>query len=785
MGHTVAVNYGVFRPGASRYTQTQNLSLKAANVQQISFVTTGGAHQGRSSRLQRLKRTLRSGLIPFAAALLCGAPAQALVEFTEAQQETIGEIVEQLEQRHYAKLDYDDALSSAHLDNYIDSLDPGKVFFTVDDIAGFERYRTIMDEALPKGDLSAGFAIFNHFHGLLQKRLEGVVDTLPETVAAMDFALDETYLLDGGDRSWAEDEKELDDRWRLHLKNQVLNLRLADKAEDEIATTLAKRYGNQLNRIQQYNAQDAFQIYANALTELYDPHTNYFSPRRSENFNINMRLSLEGIGAVLSLEDEFTRVARVIPAGPADKQGDLQPADRIVGVAQGDEGLFEDVIGWRLDEVVNLIRGPKGSTVRLQVLHTKAGADAEPSTIRIVRNKVKLEEQSAQKRILELPQENGSTVKVGVIDIPAFYIDFEAMRRGDEDYKSTTRDVRKLLGELEEENVQGIVIDLRNNGGGSLQEANELTGLFIEYGPTVQIRHSSRRVWRDGKRLRSRYYEGPVLVLINRLSASASEIFAGAIQDYDRGLVVGDRSYGKGTVQTMVPLSEGQLKITESKFYRISGDSTQHRGVVPDIVFPSLYDPEEIGESALEHALDWDQINPVRHRRYSNIDSMVPQLAELFEERRGENPEFRYLQEQLTMAESNRNISEVSLNEEMRRVERAEREAQRLAIENNRREALGLDPVETLAALDETEETDEAQETEEAQDDADSDLIAGQDVASVADEESSADVEPSGVIGHADLQEQDVLLAEAGNILIDALLLREEAYAVRPADEEQ
>lgn len=785
MRHTGAVTYGVFRPGASRYTQTQNLFFKAANVQQISFVITGGAHRGLSSGLRRLKRTLRSALIPFAAALLCGAPAQALVEFTEAQQNTIGEIVEQLEERHYAKLDYDDTLSSAHLDNYIDSLDPGRVFFTVDDIAGFERYRTIMDEALPKGDLSAGFAIFNHFHGLLQKRLEGVVDTLPETVAAMDFALDETYVLDSGDRSWAEDEKELDDRWRLALKNQVLNLRLADKPEDEIATTLGKRYGNQLNRVRQYNSQDAFQIYANALTELYDPHTNYFSPRRSENFNINMRLSLEGIGAVLSLEDEFTRVARIVPAGPADKQGDLQPSDRIVGVAQGDDGLFEDVIGWRLDEVVNLIRGPKGSTVRLQVLHGKAGADAEPSTITIVRNKVKLEEQSAQKRILELPQENGSTVKVGVIDIPAFYLDFEAMRRGDEDYKSTTRDVRKLLGELEEEDVQGIVIDLRNNGGGSLQEANELTGLFIEYGPTVQIRHSSRRVWRDGKRLRSRYYEGPMLVLINRLSASASEIFAGAIQDYDRGLVVGDRSYGKGTVQTMVPLSEGQLKITESKFYRISGDSTQHRGVVPDIVFPSLYDPEAIGESALEHALDWDQINPVRHRRYSNIDSMVPQLAELFEARRSENPEFRYLQEQLTMAEGNRNIIEVSLNEEMRRADRAKREAQRLAIENNRREALGLDPVETLAALDETEEAGETQEMKESEDGAESEVIADQDVDSVVDEDASTDVIPSGVIAHADLQEKDVLLAEAGTILIDALLLREQAYAVRPADAEQ
>jgi carboxyl-terminal processing protease len=534
---------------------------------------------------------------------------------------------EQLEQRHYAKLDYDDALSSAHLDNYIDSLDGGKMFFTRADLKSFEPYRSAMDDAVPRGDLEAGFAIFNRFHERLQERLEKVIAELPTLVPALDFTLDESYLLDGEARQWAGSEQALDERWRKHLKNQVLNLRLSDKPADEIVSTLTRRYENQLKRVLQYNEQDVFQIYANALTELYDPHTNYFSPRRSENFNINMRLSLEGIGAVLQLEDEFTKVARIVPAGPAAKQGELHPSDRIVAVGQGVDGDFEDVIGWRLDEVVDLIRGPKGSTVRLQVLPAKAGSDAPRKVIQIVRNQVKLEEQSAQKRILELPQGDGEIVRVGVIDIPAFYIDFEAMRRGDENYKSTTRDVRKLLGELEEEGVSGIVIDLRNNGGGSLQEANELTGLFIEYGPTVQIRHSSRRVWRDGKRLRSSYYEGPLLVLINRLSASASEIFAGAIQDYDRGLVVGDRSYGKGTVQTMVPLTEGQLKITESKFYRISGDSTQHRGVVPDIVFPSLYDPEEIGESALEHALDWDQINPVRHRRYSNIDSLVPQLT--------------------------------------------------------------------------------------------------------------------------------------------------------------
>jgi carboxyl-terminal processing protease len=705
-------------------------------------------------RKQRNRATRGAAVAALLTALLVPAvPALATISFTDGQRQTAAELVEQLEDRHYSKRRYDDELASEHLDNFIDSLDGGRMFFTAADIADFEVYRTKIDDDLRAGRLDAGLEIFNRYHERLLARLRDLLDTLPERVAALDFTLDERYELDAESRPWAADAAELDERWRLQLKNQVLNLRLADKPEDEIIETLSRRYRNQLGRVEQYNGQDAFQIFANALTELYDPHTNYFSPRRSENFNISMRLSLEGIGAVLSSQDEYTRVARIVPAGPAAKQGRLQPSDRIVAVAQGDDGEYEDVIGWRLDEVVELIRGPKGSTVRLQVLPAKAGADAEREEIRIVRNEVKLEEQSAQKRIIEVPRgEAGEgTVRVGVIDIPTFYIDFEAMRRGDEEYKSTTRDVRRLLEELEEERVDGLIIDLRNNGGGSLQEANELTGLFIEYGPTVQIRHSSRRVWRDGKRLRSSYYDGPLLVMINRLSASASEIFAGAIQDYKRGLVVGDRSYGKGTVQTMVPLTEGQLKITESKFYRISGDSTQHRGVVPDITFPSLYDPEDIGESSLEHALSWDQINPVRHRRYGDLDPLIPELSALFQERSASDPDFNFLVDRVALADENDDIQVVSLNEETRRAEREAREARALAIENKRRQALGEEP---LASFD-----DEAEDDEAGADDA------------AADGEEEED-------------EADVLLSEAGNILVDALLMRKQAYAIHSPEEE-
>ncbi len=693
-----------------------------------------------------LTQKLKPSALTVVSALLLyclSLPSWAVIEPSEGESATMLELIDQLEQRHYAKHSYDDGMSSAHLDSYIESLDGGKMFFTSVDLADFEKYRTAMDEQLHEGNLEAGFYIFNRFHERLQTRMQDVVDTLPQQIAAMDFTVNESYPLDIDEWEWAATEAELDDRWRKRLKNEVLSLKLAKKPADEITPTLVKRYTNQLKRLDQYNNQDVFQIYANALTELYDPHTNYLSPRRSENFNINMSLSLEGIGAVLQQEDEYTKVSSLVPKGPADKQGELKPADRIIGVGQGESGPIEDVIGWRLDEVVELIRGPKDSTVRLEVIPAKSKAAEEHKTITIVRNKVKLEEQSAQKKILEIP-DGDRMIKVGVIDIPAFYIDFDAMRRGEEDYKSTTRDVKVLLQELQAEGVEGIVIDLRNNGGGSLQEANELTGLFIEYGPTVQIRHSSRRVWRDGKRLKSTYYDGPLVVLINRLSASASEIFAGAIQDYQRGLIVGNRSFGKGTVQTLIPLTEGQLKITESKFYRISGDSTQHRGVVPDVEFPAIYDDEEIGESALDHALNWDQINPVRHQRYNDLSTIVPHVTAMYVERRAGNPDFVYLEDQVRMAREASEIKELPLNEGARVALRDSQEKKALEIENKRRKAKGEELLVTLE--------------EEPIDAEDPDLV-------IEEDEKS--------------DEPDVLLTEAANVLVDVVLLKDRSFAAR------
>jgi len=672
--------------------------------------------------------------------------------------ETAVELVEKLESRHYSKRKFDDELSAMLLDSYLDSLDPTRSFLYQSDIAEFEAYRFQLDDQISKGDLSAGFAIFNRYQQRIESRYERLLADLPDLVASLDFTVDESLSLKPEDGNWPKDKAEADERWRKQIKNAVLSLKLAKKADDEIIPTLEKRYRNQQHRISQYNAQDAFQVYANALTELYDPHTNYLSPRGSENFNINMSLSLEGIGAVLQLQDEYTKVARIVPAGPADKQGELKPSDRIIAVAQGEDGAFEDVVGWRLDEVVELIRGPKDTTVRLEIMPAGASTPDETRIVTIVRNKVKLEEQSAHKEVIEVPS-GDSTVKVGVIDIPAFYIDFEGMRRGEPDFKSTTRDVKKLLDELIAENVSGVIIDLRNNGGGSLQEANDLTGLFIEYGPTVQIRHSSRKVFRDGKRLRTPYYDGPLVVLINRLSASASEIFAGAIQDYQRGVIVGSQSFGKGTVQTLIPLPEGQLKLTESKFYRISGDSTQHRGVIPDVAFPSQYDESEIGESSLEHALDWDQINPVRHRKYFEIPALVPYLTDLYKARANVNPDFIYLQDSLALADEARAMTTLPLNEQARKALRESQQARSLDIENKRRKAKGL------PALDHVEDEIEL---------ADVDSVPADD-----SDSSATDVNTEETVAIEE-DDTDVLLVEAGNVLANMLEVSTELVAVNP-----
>ena len=683
-------------------------------------------------------------------AALMAAPAHSLAP-TEAQSDTLKELVEVIEERHYASRRYDDGLSAQHFVAYLDALDPQRMFFDAADIAEFSKWRLELDNAGRSGNLEPAFTMFDRYHQKLRQRLESILASLPDTLAQFDYSVEEYLVIDHSTMPWAEDTLELDDRWRKRLKNQALSLKMADKAALEIPATLERRYQNQLNRLDQYNAQDVFQIYANTLAEQYDPHTNYFSPRRAENFDINMSLSFEGIGAILQIDDEYAKVSRLVPAGPADKQGELKPSDLIIGVGQGKEGPIEDVVGWRLDEIVDLIRGPRNTTVRLEVIPGKGKTD-QRRVVPIQRNEVKLEEQAAQKKIIEFEDEKQTKHRIGVIDIPAFYIDFEGYRRGDKNYRSTTRDVNRLIDELVAEGVEGLVIDLRDNGGGSLQEANQLTGLFIEYGPTVQIRSAESRVWRDGKRRRSNYYEGPLAVMINRLSASASEIVAGAIQDYGRGIVVGEQSFGKGTVQSLVPLQEGQLKITESKFYRISGDSTQHRGVIPDIDYPSVFDPTQIGESALDNALSWDQISPARFNRYHDYDAILPGLMALHQQRAANDPDYRYLEDQVEMAREARSVSALPLQESGRLAMRDEQESKALLIENRRRAAKGQAPLESLASIDEAIEDGVA--------------LAEQSAPTPSESSSQAATE------NEEDEPNDVLLLETGRILVDSIAMR-------------
>ena len=690
-----------------------------------------------------VKYLVISILVAFTAPL-----SQAAIETTREQTWTLRALITELEDTHFVDKRYNDAMSRAHLETYLERLDPSRLYFTQSDVDDFAKFETTLDDLGRQGELYPAVEIYERYREIASARLRTVISEMDGVAQRFDFDRDEYIERDPTERSWAETPYGLSERWRKRLKSQVLSLKLADKEASEIAPTLKKRYENQLKRLEQYNAQDVFAVYANALTSQFDPHTSYFSPRRAENFDIDMRLSLEGIGAVLQNEDEYVKVVRVVPAGPADQQSDLKAAELIVGVGQGDEGPMTDVIGWRLDDVVDLVRGKKGTVVRLDVIPA-AGRSDEVRRLVITRNEVRLEEQAAQSKIIEINDLEGSPRKIGVIDVPAFYLDFDAYRRGDPDFRSTTRDVAKLVEELDGAGVDGLVIDLRGNGGGSLREANELTGLFIEYGPTVQIKGTGARIWRDGKRRRGPFYEGPLAIMIDRLSASASEIFAGALQDYGRAIIVGDRSFGKGTVQTLLDLPEGQLKITESKFYRISGDSTQHRGVIPDISYPSLLQHDEIGESSLEKALDWDRIAPVRHKNYAAIDAILPTLVAKHTERANSDADFQYIWDQKALAETISNAEQVPLNENARIAQRESQEAQYLAIENTRRKAKGL---EELASLDDMFGPDE-------DDEGTLDSSTDPDAASPHSDDDSGD------------EEEDALITETARILVDAINL--------------
>ena len=648
------------------------------------------------------------------------------------------EIVLSLLKGHYSSPTIDDNLSKKMFDSYLKSLDPNRLYFTDSDVKEFSRNSLALDNALLTNNLKPAFNIFNSYQQKLVARMEWVLALLADENHKWAFDTQEELLIDRAEAPWENSEAALDELWLKRIKNSLLGLVLAGKELPEAKETLTKRYKNQLNRAKQTISEDVFELYMNAFTMTFDPHTNYLSPRDAENFDINMRLSLQGIGAVLQSDNEFTKVVRLIAAGPAEKAGELKPGDRIVGVGQGKKGEIVDVVGERLDDVVKKIRGERDTMVRLEIIPASSSDITQTKVIEIVRDKVKLEEQSAQKDVIELTR-NGQTYKLGIINIPTFYMDFEAFRNRDPNYKSTSRDVKNLIAELEQEGIDGLVIDLRNNGGGSLFEARELTGLFIRQGPTVQVRDVDQNVQIHTNADPNVYYTGPLAVLVNRLSASASEIFAGAMQDYQRGIVLGGQTFGKGTVQSLQRLRHGEIKLTQAKFYRISGKSTQNKGVIPDIEFPSLYDKEIVGESSLENALPWDTIGAVHHARYGSFDSAIPTLESNHQARITEDPDFQYLNKQIERLKEQREKTYISLNMETRKSEREGLEKASLDLENERRKAKGKEAFETVEAMNEF------------------------------NSEQDADKKPA---------QEDAVLVESGQILLDLIKLMDQQVSL-------
>ncbi|RME33692.1 MAG: tail-specific protease [Gammaproteobacteria bacterium] len=644
----------------------------------------------------RLLLTLLLTLATLVSARPVVVPQHELVP-SNAQRRATQLITHFISNYHYKRTALDDALSSRILDRYLEDMDPNRSYFLDEDVRAFDRYRYRMDDFLRAARLEPAFEIFRVYRVRVEERVSYALQQLERE---FDFTRDESYRFDRTEAPWPKDRAELDEIWRQRVKNDVLALRLAGKEPEEITRTLRRRYERMRNNVVQMSPADIYQLYMNAYTRSVEPHTAYFSPRTSENFKIHMSLSLEGIGAVLQGEGEYTVVREVIPGGPAALSKLLHPGDRIIGVGQGDEPVT-DVIGWRLDDVVDLIRGPKGKPVVLEVLPKGAGAEGPARTIRLVRDRIRLEEQAAKSEIIEVGEGPGHH-RIGVIDIPAFYLDFEAKARGDKDYRSTTRDVRRLLAELEKEGVDGVVIDLRADGGGSLSEAVAMTGLFISHGPVVQIRDYTGRVEVDRDEDPAVAYTGPLAVLVDRNSASASEIFAAAIQDYRRGIVIGEPTYGKGTVQNLIDLDRfvekegdalGQLKATVAQFFRINGASTQLRGVVPDILFPTADSVREEGERALDNPLPWAKVEPVAYTPQAAPVDAFARAGELFRQRLSSDEGFRLLLEEQALLDEGKGRTTVSLKEADRRREWEEMRRRQRELTNRLRRYSGLPPL--------------------------------------------------------------------------------------------
>ena len=593
------------------------------------------------------------------------------------QEKTTQVINKVLERFHYRKVTLDDAFADQIFVAYLKSLDPNRSFFTRQEVDRFKREFKHLDDDLKRGKVDLGFEVFKVYRKNVEKRIAFAMGLLDK---GFNFDQDEQYRFDRAKAEWVANAADLDEVWRQRVKNDWLALKLAKKSDTEIRKLLGERYEGLARRVRQFDSDDVYQTFVNAYIETLEPHTSFMSPSTAENFDISMRLSLEGIGAVLKGDADYTEVQRTIPGGPARLSGLIHSGDRIVGVAQGADGAMEDVVGWRLQDVVDKIRGPKDSVVRLQLLPKSAGTDGVTRTVSLVRNEIKLEDQAAKAYVLEdLPNARG--LRIGVLEVPGFYRDFRAESDGDKDFRSTTRDVQALLADLKRKGVDGIVVDLRGNGGGSLTEATDLTGLFIDKGPVVQVKDSFGKVEVESDVAAGAAYSGPLAVLVDRNSASASEIFSAAMQDYGRAIIIGEPTFGKGTVQTLIDLNRyvpgngedlGRLRLTMAEFYRISGSSTQLRGVEPDILFPTAPQGAEHGERSLENALPWNSIHPAKYDKTKLGD--LGTFREASTQRIGSDPGFRMLTDRERVLRELDDEKTVSLKESDRRIQADRRE---------------------------------------------------------------------------------------------------------------
>jgi carboxyl-terminal processing protease len=620
---------------------------------------------------------------------------------TEQENYVARRVSDIIAREHYRRAPLDDRLSSLILDRYLDAIDGGRSYFYASDIAEFEKYRYELDDAIKSGDVEPAFVIFRRYQQRSRERMAYAMELLQKKP---DFDIDESFNFDREKEPWPANAAEMNELWRKRVKNDALSLVTTGKQWPEVADMLRKRYERVAKRMDQSKPEDVFEAFMNAFVLSLDPHSNYFSARNSEEYNIQMSLSYEGIGASLQSTDDYVTVIDVIAGGPAAVSGKLSANDRITAVGEGKTGELVDVIGWRLDDVVQKIRGPGGTIVRLQLLPAGMAPGSAPKVVEFTRNRVSLEAQASHKAMRTVTR-NGREIKVGVITVPSFYQDYDASRAGAKDYRSTTRDVQRLISELRKDGADVLIMDLRANGGGYLPEAESLTGLFIDRGPVVQLRDTTGRIEVDDDPDPSIFYGGPMIVLVDRFSASASEIFAGAIQDYGRALIVGQQTYGKGTVQNAHPLNYtifgrkpelGQLNVTIGKYYRITGESTQDRGVTPDIMLPSLIDTNEVGESTRDRALPWDHIDPATFKTEGDLKPIATSLQKLHDERTANSPDFKYLHDDIAALDAVRGQKTLSLNLKTREAERKKQEADRLERENTWRAAHDEKPVKSL-----------------------------------------------------------------------------------------